>query len=200
MNKLLLLLLGSFMLMACADGNKKEERILSNSSGNINNLTVILDQELWRGEIGEAVRAVLASPVHGLPQEEPLFTLRQMPPESFEGFMRKSRIFLHIQKGKPADFKLVKDPYAKPQVGVLIAGETNEEIIDLLNENAERIVQTLKQVELKERQRRISKSLMEDKKLVEDLGVSLKFPDAYRYAKEGDDFFWIRKDIPNGSM
>ena len=81
-------------LMACGDGSKEEKRILSESSGNINNLSVILEQELWRGEIGEAVRSNLAAPVDGLPQEEPRFTLRQMPPESFSGLMSKSRIFL----------------------------------------------------------------------------------------------------------
>lgn len=187
-------------MVACADNSKEEPRILADSSGNINTLTVILEQELWRGEIGEAVRSIFASPVHGLPQDEPLFTLMQMPPESFEGFMRKSRIFMRIQKGKPSEIKLVKDPYAEPQVGVFISGESNEEIINLINENAERIINTLKQVELKEKQRRISKSLMEDERLEEELGVSLRFPDAYRYAKDGDGFFWIRKDIPNGSM
>ena len=28
----------------------------------------------------------------------------------------------------------------------------------------------------------------------------MKFPSAYRYAKTDPDFFWIRKDIPNGDM
>lgn len=200
MKKLLLLLIGTLIMVACGENSKENARIIPDSSGNINNLTVILEQDLWRGEIGEAIRTTFASAVHGLPQEEPLFTLRQMPPESFEGFTRKSRIFMKIQKGQPADIKIVKEPYAEPQVGVFISGETNEEIINLINENAERIISTLKKVELKEKQRRISKSLKEDKRLEEELGVSLKFPDAYRYAKAGDGFFWIRKDIPNGSM
>ena len=200
MKKILLLLIGALLMVACGDNTKENPRILADSSGNINNLTVILAQDLWRGEIGEAIRTNLASSVHGLPQEEPIFTLRQMPPESFSGFMRKSRIFLKIEKGQPADIKIVRDPYAEPQVGVFNSGESNEEIINLINENAERIINTLKKVELKEKQRRISKSLKEDKRLEEELGVSLKFPDAYRYAKAGDGFFWIRKDIPNGSM
>src|SRR5690606_19220615 len=116
------------------------------------------------------------------------------------GFARNNRIFVKIEKGQPADIKLVKDPYARPQVGVFISGETNEEIVNLLKENKESIVSAFKNLELKEKQRRISKSLMEYERLKEGLGVSLKFPDAYRYAKDGDGFFWIRKDIPNGSM
>ena len=200
MKKLLILLISAVGLVACGENSREEERILTESSGNINNLSVILEQELWRGEIGEAVRTTLAAPVDGLPQEEPLFTLRQMPPESFSGFMRKSRIFLNIQKGKPADIKIAKDPYAKPQTGIFISGETNEEIINLIHENSERIIRSFKEVELKEQQRRIGKALMDDSRLEEELGVSLDFPDAYRYAKEENGFFWIRKDIPNGSM
>src|SRR5690606_11866098 len=101
---------------------------LSSSSGNINHLTIILDQELWEGSIGEAIRTSLAAPAEGLPQEEPVFSLRQMPPQSFQGFMRKSRIFLKVSKGKPANVRIAKNPYAKPQTGIFISGQTNEEI------------------------------------------------------------------------
>ncbi len=114
--------------------------------------------------------------------------------------MRKSRIFLKIEKGKPADIQIARDPYAEPQVGIFVTGETNEEIINLINENTERITKVFKETELKEQQRRIGKSLMDDSRIEEELGVSLDFPDAYRYAKDEDGFFWIRKDIPNGSM
>jgi hypothetical protein len=70
----------------------------------------------------------------------------------------------------------------------------------LIEENSEKIISTLKKTELTEQQRRIRKSLKTDEPLKKRLGVSLKFPTAYRYAKESNDFFWIRKDIPTGSM
>ena len=61
MKKLLILLISTVGLVACGDNSKEEKRILTNSSGNINNLSVILEQELWRGEIGEAIRTSSAS-------------------------------------------------------------------------------------------------------------------------------------------
>ena len=199
MYKFSLLLVAVFTLFSC-DNGKENERILSTSSGNINNLSVIIENDLWQGEVGEAIREHLAAPVDGLPQEEPLFSMNQMPPEAFSGFTRKNRIFLKVEKGKPADIKVGSDLFAQPQTGVIVSGETNEEIASLIADNAENIVNAFKKTELKEKQRRISKSLKDDSRLQEELGVSLKFPDAYRYAKEEDDFFWIRKDIPNGSM
>lgn len=200
MKKIIFLFVAALTFVACQNGENETERILSESSGNINVLSVIVDNELWQGQVGEAIRRNLAAPVDGLPQEEPLFSISQMPPEAFAGFSRKSRIFLRIEKGPSADIKIGNNIYARPQTGVLVTGETNEEIAQIIDENAERIISAFKSTEIKEQQRRISKSLTDDSRLEEELGVSLKFPSAYRYAKDEDGFFWIRKDIPNGSM
>lgn len=195
-----LLLISLFGLVACNNSSKEEERFVSDSSGNINTLSVIVENELWRGEVGEAIRTYLAAPVDGLPQEEPLFSMSHMPPDAFSGFSQKGRIFLQIVKGQPANVKIARDIYAKPQIGIQVSGETNEEIAGLIEQNAQRIIDSFKKLELQEKQRRISKSLVDDSQIREELGVSLKFPTAYRYAKNEDGFIWIRKDIPNGSM
>lgn len=200
MRKIASLVISLFVLAACNDNTKEDQVVLTSSSGNINNLSVIIENELWNGEVGDSLRKVLAAPVDGLPQEEPLFSISQMPPEAFSGFVRKNRIFLRVQKGKEANVKVAENPYARPQTGVLITGETNEEIINQLEEHSEEIVKAFKETEIKEKQRRMKKSLKSDKRLEEELGLSLKFPTAYRYAKEEEDFFWIRKDIKNGSM
>ncbi|MEG9327458.1 DUF4837 family protein [Salinimicrobium catena] len=200
MRKIASLVISLFVFAACNDNPKEDQVVLTSSSGNINNLSVIIENELWNGEVGDSLRKVLAAPVDGLPQEEPLFSISQMPPEAFSGFVRKNRIFLRVQKGKEANVKVAENPYARPQTGVLISGQTNEEIINQLEEHSEEIVKAFKETEIKEKQRRMKKSLKDDKRLEEELGLSLKFPTAYRYAKEEDDFFWIRKDIKNGSM
>ncbi|WP_029036368.1 DUF4837 family protein [Salinimicrobium xinjiangense] len=188
-----------FVLTGCEDG-KKDAVILTSSSGKINDLTVVMPNDLWNGEVGEAVRKHLAAPVDGLPQEEPLFSISQMPPEAYQGFARKNRLFLQVQTGKEAGIKMAENAYARPQKGVLITGENSEEVINLLEQNAQKIISSFKETEIKEQQRRIRKSLKDTEPLEKNLGVSLKFPTAYRYAKETDDFYWIRKDIPHGSM
>ncbi len=199
-NILFLTLLFSFLLTGCNNSNKEDDRVRSLSSGNINNVSIILENEKWEGSIGEALRDNLAAPVDGLPQEEPLFSLNQMPPQVFTGFVRKNRLFVKVDTGKAADFKIFKDPFASPQSGILITGMDNQEIVDQINKNSDEIIRVFKNIEIIEKQRRIKKSLKDDKKLKEQLGISLKFPTAYRYAIEQDDFFWIRKDIPKGMM
>jgi hypothetical protein len=200
MRKIVTLVISLFILVSCNDSSKGNQVILSSSSGNINNLSVIIDNNLWNGEVGEELRRVLAAPVDGLPQEEPLFSISQMPPEAFSGFVRKNRIFLRVQKGKEANVKVAADAFARPQTGILVTGQTNKEIIDQIEQHSEKIIKALKESEIKEKQRRIKKSLKDDSRLKEELGLSLKVPTAYRYAKDEEGFFWLRKDIPNGSM
>ncbi|HET8752769.1 MAG TPA: DUF4837 family protein [Salinimicrobium sp.] len=199
MKHLLFLLFTGLLLTGCGE-NSKEKAYVADSSGKINYLNVIMENELWHGEIGEAIRLNFAAPVDGLPQEEPIFSMNQMPPQAFSGFSRNNRTFLKIEKGEPADIKFFKNPFAKPQLGVVISGKTNEEIINLIDENADEIIEKFKTIEITEKQRRISQALKDDSRLEEELGVSLNFPTAYRYAKEKDGFFWIVKDVPNGSM
>jgi hypothetical protein len=196
------LFLAAFLLTfltGCNDA-EKNDLVLTSSSGNINNVSLILEDNMWEGSVGEALRSTLAAPVDGLPQEEPLFSLNQIPPEAFAGFVRKNRLFIKIEDNKAAGFKIFRNPFAQPQLGVLISGQDSEEIVKQIQENSESIVSNLKATEIREKQRRIKKALKNDKKLQEQFGVSLKFPTAYRYAIEDENFFWIRKDIPKGNM
>lgn len=194
-------ILTAFIFTACNNGkSSSSDLVVTSSSGNINNVSVVLENEKWEGFIGEALRETLAAPVDGLPQEEPIFSLNQMPPEAFSGFVRKNRLFIKIENGKPAGFKTYNDPFATPQSGVLISGMNNEEIVNQIKQNSDEIIKLFKSTEIREKQRRMRKSLNDDSKLENQFGVSLIFPSAYRYAIEEDDFFWIRKDIPKGMM
>lgn len=178
--------------------NKPSQRIISDSSGNINQLTIVIENNLWEGSVGDAIRSIFAAPVDGLPQDEPLFTLSQIPPSVFTGFATKGRGILKIENGAP-EIKFLSDVTAKPQRLVLVTGNNTQQLISQLEANGEKMVASFKVKELKEKQRRIKKSLYNSKNIEEALGVSINFPSVYRIAKEEKDFFWIRKDITTGT-
>lgn len=203
MKKIILLALVSILVVCCKEKSEKpEERILLDSSGKINLITVVTDNSIWEGEIGDTLRDVLAAPFKGLPQDEPTFNLTQIPSKSFTGFVKRSRSFLRIQKSKNSKPSLVikHDLHAKPQTGITITGASNEDIITEIKKNKSKIIDAFQKTEINEKQRRIRKSLQSDEKLNEKFGLSLNFPTAYRYATEGDNFMWIRKEIPKGLM
>ena len=194
-----------FLCIGCKNSDsekskKKSKKVLTSSSGSINSLSVIIDDSLWKGEVGENIRQELASPVTGLPQEEPLFSLSHIPPKAFDGFMRTSRLFMSVQITDENKVSLVRDMYARPQIGFVVTGKSSADIVELIKNNSSRIIKEYKKVEVKANQNRISKSLKSDEELQERFGLRMKFPSVYRYAVKEDDFVWLRKDIQHGSM
>ncbi|WP_438710621.1 DUF4837 family protein [Aquimarina muelleri] len=191
-------------IISCTQSKKNENKApmgaMAHSVGKINELSVVVDNELWKSSVGDTIRKFFGGEVPGLPQEEPLFSMRQMPEEAFYGLARKNRTFLWIKKGEKSKYTILTNKFATPQVGAVITGETDDEISSLINKHYKTIISKYKLAETKEKQRRIKKSLEKIPQLQEKLGITLNIPTAYRVAIEEDKFFWIRKDIPHGSM
>lgn len=190
----------ALLLFSCNNKKPSNKRILSQSSGTLHNVSVVVDNELWEGLVGETIRDVLAAPIYGLPQDEPMFTMSQIPPQVFSDFVTKNRTILKIEKDADTNaVKIANNVYAKPQKLVLVAGKTNADIVKQIKENANTIVAAFKNEELKEKQRRINLSLHKNNTIKEKMGISINFPTAYRIAKEEDKVYWIRKDINTGT-
>ncbi|WP_229741242.1 DUF4837 family protein [Planktosalinus lacus] len=200
MKKLFFVLAFTSFFISCEDSKSDRQAMLPTSSGNINNLQVVIDDDLWSGEVGETIRSHFAATVEGLPQEEPLFTINQLPLNSFEGFTQKHRNFLYVKKGEQMQYKPTTDHYAKPQTGIFISGNSNEELIGLINDKASEMISSFRETEIKEKQRRMSLALLEVKPLKDSLKVSLTMPSVYRIAKLSSDFAWLRKDIRTGDL
>jgi hypothetical protein len=184
---------------SCNEGGTKDQSLLPDSVGNINNLQIITPNDLWNGAVGEAIRNNFAAPTDGLPQDEPLFSMNQMPPEAFTSFARSNRLFLYVVLSDEDKVSIATDEYAKPQSGAVIKATSEEKLVELINKNSAKIIEALHNSEIKERQRRTSISMMKIDSLKKVMGVSMQIPSAYRIAKATDSFFWLRKDLKDGT-
>ncbi|MBV1925096.1 MAG: DUF4837 family protein [Dokdonia sp.] len=190
-----------FILASCANSSDtKEKKVSTFSNGRMNTINVVMESDQWKGDVGDGLRDILAKPALGLPTDEPLFTINQLNAETFTGFQKEKRLLLEIITSDRDEITIEKDVYAIPQTVVKVYGSNDSDIAALLNTNEERIVSALKTQELKERQRRISKNLQKVDAMKRELGVSFKFPQAYRYAAKDPDFFWMTKDLKIGEM
>ena len=204
MKKFTIILFAIIALFSCKEENKSQSSTddggaYAKSAGRPNALTIVIDNHLWEGAVGEALRKELAASVKGLPQEEPLFTIRQMPPTAFKGFASRSRLFLKINKGKTINYETYKNKYARPQTGIEIWGNTDDKIIEVFNEHSDEIIKKFKKTEIITKQLRIKNPLNIDG-LKEKLGISISVPGVFRVAKATDDSYWIRKKLSNGTM
>ncbi len=199
MTKRLVHLIALCLLLSCKDNNQKTT-YKSASSGNINSLLVVIDNTLWNGRVGDALRETLGGEIYGLPQIEPQFDLRQVPTAVFSDFVRLNRTVLKIQISDETGIKYYKDPYASPQKMAIIIGPDRQTLIDLIKANATTLISSFKSLEFKEKQRRIDKALFNTSRIETALNIKIRFSSVYRIAKEKEDFFWIRRDIKTGSL
>ncbi|MGB2100982.1 MAG: DUF4837 family protein, partial [Flavobacteriaceae bacterium] len=107
-------LIFSVLIMVSCQTKKGTPLVLS-SNGNINTITMVMPNQLWQGTIGQTVRDMYAYPAEGLPQQEPLYDLKQIPPEIFTGFAQSSRSVLWIGISDQTNVRIDKNTYAQPQ-------------------------------------------------------------------------------------
>ncbi|MEE2616760.1 MAG: DUF4837 family protein [Bacteroidota bacterium] len=190
------ILIAALLFISCNDGTK----IVLASSGNLNEISIVVEDQLWEGSIGKALTNILSKPIYGLPQQEPLFKLRQIPPRVFSGFVTKSRTIIIIENNKQKHTRLLLNKYASPQTVIVVSGMTSGEIIEELKKHSKKIINKIKEAEIKEKQRRIRKSLSISQALDSIFKIKLDYPSIYRVAAVDRNFVWLRKDTKSGSV
>jgi len=199
MNKALFLF--SILAIFLTSCDSKEVKNTSETYRKTNEVAVIIDDQLWNGEIGDSVRNKFASPVVGLPQEEPIFTLNQYPVKLLEGFMSNSRNIIVVKKEAKSQFRIEDNEYANPQVVVHVSGKTVQEILDTIQANDSLIISRIKTSEIKVFQNRIKKdSVLDFKKIVEKFNIKISIPSKYIMVMQGKKFIWLKKNITSGNM
>jgi hypothetical protein len=191
-----LCLLVSVALVSCF---KKEADLPRKTSGKINTISVIIDDQLWNGEIGDSLRNKFASPVIGLPEEEPLFTINQYPVKLLEGFATDSRAILVIKKEAENKFEIKENQYASPQNVFHISGNTAVEIVQLLEEHTPEIIRRIEQVEIAESQRINKKALLPTASFKKQFQLTIQIPSDFEPVLRKPNFVWLKKKIISGS-
>lgn len=192
------LLVLMLLFISCNEGTPT--KYVPDSVGGMNSLSVIMEDELWKSEVGDEVRKHFAASLNGLAFDEPLFNINQMNNSVFTGFARTSRNILIIRKSSETGTSIKDSLYAKPQKVLLIQAPDEAELVSLINKKADDFIKELKQHEIEENQRRIKLSINKDKTLKDSLGISLNMSSVYKIYGYENSFFWIEKQIQKGTM
>jgi hypothetical protein len=186
----------SVVLVSCL---KKEANLPRKTSGAINTISVIIEDQLWNGEVGDSIRNKFASPVIGLPEEEPLFTINQFPIQLLEGFATASRAMIIVKKATKNKFEIKKNQYASPQNVFHISGKTAVEILQLLEEHSPEIIRYIKQAEISESQRINQKALLPAGLFKKQFQLSIQVPSNFEQVMRKPNFVWLKKNSISGS-
>jgi len=178
----------------------KNTPYLPQSSGNINNVSIVMKEKEWESRLGESTRNIVGDIYQGLPIDEPNFKFFNISPKQFNGFSRHSRNILYFQKDTTNKFRIYKNLYSKPQLFFLIQGEDEDILINYLIENKPLIINTIKEGERKEKIRRIKKSPSKSNVLRKKMRINLVYPSVYKKVKDTFNFIWLEKQILKGTL
>ena len=204
--KKLLLLLPLFLLLmtACNDAAEiaKEMRRTSvtlnnenQSTGKTAELLLVMDKT-WPEEVQDTVYLILAKPMTGLPQPEPMFSIYQTEPSLFKGdYTRRANIiYLDVNENfTEPNCKIERNPWSKPQVYAHIMAATRDEAIGMLAEKCDEILQEMYANDIAKLQMNQAKTpnIELQNYVKEKFGILMTIPQEYAIAREGDGFLWL---------
>lgn len=173
---------------------------MAESLAKMNNVSVMIDDQLWNGEVGDSLRNKFASPVLGLQEEEPIFTLNQYPGKLLEGFTTNSRNIIVIKREAKSKFYIRQNEYVTPQTAIHISGSSVQDLLDSIEKNAPKIIYEIKDSEIKVFQNKIVKSKLISDKIKSRFGINLNVPTKYKIVVQGKKFLWMKKEITSGNL
>ena len=184
------------LLTAVVSCRRNPKALLPNVSGKAGEVIVIIDRDNWEGNLGNAVRDLLACDCPYLAQKEPLFTLSNVTPSGFADLFKVHRniLIFNIDAQNQEEGVLYRnDVWAHPQCVIQVNAFDSEGALRLLAENGERVTASIEQAE---RDRIIANSkLYEEAGLAEVVremvGGYLHFPTGYKLKKNTGNFIWI---------
>lgn len=208
-----------FLFYGCGEkGN--EDASLPEARGGVGEIILVMDSASWKGELGGALRSIFREPIPGLPQEEPMYTLRYVNPMAMNDVLRnaKNLIFVTTLQGSSmADKKLrsyftkesmekiksdpdifmftKQDEFARGQYILHLFGETKKSLAETLKENSLQVRSYFDKAE----EKRLKKALFakQEKDLQKALEkkheFSINIPYGYKLAKNEENFVWLRQ-------
>ncbi|MBR1887630.1 MAG: DUF4837 family protein, partial [Bacteroidales bacterium] len=119
--RVLAFLLAVLSIAGCK--NDKKGNLLPNVSGKAGEVLVAIEREQWEGNLGVAIRDVLAADTPYLAQREPLFALSNVPPGSFTNMFKMHRNLLLVNinpQNQTTGVVYKSNVWAQPQAVVQI--------------------------------------------------------------------------------
>lgn len=190
-----LCLILSCLFVSCFKNEKQEKPV----SGKTNTISIIIDDQLWYGEVGDSIRNKFASPVLGLTQEEPLFTINQYPAKLLEGFVTDSRSIIVVKKAATDKFEIKHNSKSLPHNTFRIYAKSVDDIICSIEFNSAQIIKVIRDSEIQKIQQDNRKSLLNPAVIKNKFHINLQIPSGYEYMLHKKNFIWLKKEIISGN-
>lgn len=190
------------MIAALASCAKSDKITLVDSTGRINNVLIVMNNEDWDGRVGDSLRQILGQPLPGLPQEEFPLTVNQVDPITFNSLFKRNRNILFVGVDTLEHFYSNTNLYANPQLTLTVLGRDKDELIENIMSHSEEIIGTFKENDMRLYQSKVAKEVHNPKEIntFNNLGLQFRIPKAYRMVEDTGEFMWYRSTITRGLL
>ena len=219
----LLLALSMLLLASCNsdESNKKNTALLQKASGRPGEMIVVMDSGQWNGSLGEAVKNTFHIEVGGLPRQEYMFKINQIDPVKLNSVLKTVKNILFVvtlDKNTPASRAVkryftesslakirqnddlfvytTRDEYARGQHIMYLFGNTEDKLIDKIQQNRGTLLSFFNGAELERLEQGIYKA-KEAKNFAEmfkkKYQFSLRIPFGYKLVVDQPGFVWFRQ-------
>lgn len=198
MKKISVVLALTLSLWSCKENKNYEFK--PESIGQVHSVLVVMEENLWKGAVGDSIRESLYAPLKGLSLVESRFNIQYIPPSVFDGTVRHNRTVLVADIDSLEISHIKTDVYARPQkVGVIKSKTTTGLIANFKKKEAE-FISAFKGIELEEAQKRFKRSLSKETALKEEFNLEVDLPSIYKLGKQTPTFLWFDRPYKSGSL
>lgn len=192
------LMLTGIFAVSCKSGSKGD---FNNSGGKPYEVVVSINDDLWKGEVGDTLQAVMLQPVKMLNQIEPMFDVKRVNPGALKDVILRHRNILIVKvdpKADKASASAQYNVYARPQVIVTLTAPDNNSLVRYMLDNRTEL-QHIFEISERDRAVEINKKYGEEKiskEVYKMFGVTMQFPKGFSVRNTiGNDFIWIGNDV-----
>jgi len=165
---------------------------LPNITGSAGEVLIVMDNNQWKSNGGNALRESLEQEYPALPQPEPLFDLIHITSEAFDDLfkMHRSIIITDVSSvHKVSEIKYFENTWAKPQIVIRLLAPDPESLNRLIIENTDRLISNLQQYDRK----RLADVYRSGKDLgirsiLSKFGIDLAIPRGYNVDINSEEF------------
>jgi len=188
--------------VSCKKTTKGLRPVVTGGSGEV---LVLINDALWESAVGDTLKSILNDTQLGLPQDEPVLDVIHINHNAFSSMFKTHRSILDLRvsaKVKKSNLAVKDELYAKTQSFMKVEAKNNKAMIELLQENRNKIVAYFL---LGERNRKIKtfrRNVVQEifEKVKSKYQFTLSFPSGYKINKDEPDFLWISNETPTTSQ
>jgi len=192
--KHLLLIVGILVGFVSCNSNKNQ-LVLKSSTGRINSMLVVIDNDQWDTTVGSTLKELINIPVVGLTQPEPQFRVTQISPSDFNSIFENNRNILIVGIAKKNNFTIVTNKYAAPQKIITVTGRNETELIEQIKRHFDEIKSAFNKSDLALYQQKLSKKVWDNERFLALQNFKITIPKNYLIVENVKDFLWLRKHL-----